>query len=358
MGCRQPSGDGSAAVGRPPKTSGTPPTSGSSNPVVMNDGLPMRSIRAALSLVTLTVVVAACGQKATPGSVSTTATSPTTTIAVDQAATPSAWVPVAFGDVQVSVPATWDIVFGCPIGMGSIYLGGTPKLFCQNEPVGTDVVVLGNARTASSAYGSPAVVNGISVQWLDPDDTIMQIPSLNASVSATGPLGAKVFQTVTYSPRAVVLASGTPPVVPTGWHRVSFGGLSAAVPKSWPIDRRTDWPIDCVPVNLNFSEHNVLLSAGTAEFPPACPNISHLGVPTPMDGFAIDPGPDGPLTNASFGSCLRIHGLRVCPTRNDLDSVLVFSANLPRRNRPTAVEIGLAGSGLTARTILDSLRAA
>ena len=268
---------------------------------------------------------------------------------------------MVFGDVQISVPASWDIATGCPTGVGNVYLGSTPRLFCQNEPVGTDIVVLGNARTASSPYGSPAVINHIPVQWLDPGDTIMQIPSLDASVSAKGPSGAEVLHTVTYSPRAVTIALGTSPPVPGSWHRVSFGGLSAAVPSNWAIDRRADWPVACAPTHpFSLSKQGVLLSEGTSVFPPACPAPSYpsVRIPTPFDGLVIDPGPDGPISAgaSSFGSCLRKHGLRLCPTTSDPYNILVLSVDLPGTSRPTAVEIGLAGSGLTARTILRSLR--
>jgi len=320
----------------------------------------MWSIRAAFCSVTMTIVVAACGQTATTEPPSTTATSPTTTIAVDQGATPSGWVPVAFDDIQVSVPSTWDIAFGCPTGMGNVYLGSRPTMYCQNEPVGTDVVVLSNARTSSSPYGEPAVLNHFAIQWLDPDHTIMQVPSLNASVSATGPLAAEVLHTVTYSPRAVALASGTSPTVPSGWHRVSFGGLSAAVPRSWAIEQRKDWPLGCSPIDTTLNEPGVLLSAGAEEVAPSCPALasSFQGVTTPIDGLVIDPGPDGPIpSGASFGPCKRIHELRVCPTTSDPSSVLVLSVHLPSGTRPIAVEIGLTGSGLSARTIIDSLRA-
>ena len=56
-------------------------------------------------------------------------------------------------------------------------------------------------------------------------------------------------------------------------------------------------------------------------------------------------------------TCLHIHRLRVCPTTTDPYSVLVLSVHIPDATRPVAVEVGLAGSGITARTILDSLRA-
>ena len=48
----------------------------------------------------------------------------------------------------------------------------------------------------------------------------------------------------------------------------------------------------------------------------------------------------------------------MCATEIDRFSVLVLSVSLPGAHRSSAVEIGLAGTGLTARTIFGSLRPA
>jgi len=276
---------------------------------------------------------------------------------VDERATPSGWVPVAFGDVQISVPATWAITLGCPEAKGNVYLGGMPKLFCPNEPDGLNIVVVGTDASSPPAGVAPEVINGITVYRLGPDDSTLLVPSLHASVYATGSSAGQVLRTVTSAPRAIALAPGSPPAVPGSWHRVSFGGLSAAVPRTWGIDRRRDFPFGCVPVDVNLGQTKVILSAGTSASVLACPAESAVAVPTPTDGFVIDPGPFGPIpADASFGSCWEMHRLRLCPTTADGDSVLVLSVHRPGHGPPTAVEIGLAGSGLVARTILDSLR--
>jgi hypothetical protein len=203
------------------------------------------------------------------------------------------------------------------------------------------------------------VVNHIPIEWLNSSDTYMQVPSLDASVDATGPLASKVLHTMTYSPRAVALAGGVSLAVPRSWHRVSFGGLSAAVPRSWSIERQAIWPLGCSPINLNLSEQGVLLSAGTSELAPHCPALvgGVMAIPVYHDGLVIDPGPYGPIpAGASLDSCMHVHRLRVCPTTTDLYSVLVLSVHVAGASRPVGVEIGLVGSGVTARAILDSLR--
>jgi hypothetical protein len=322
----------------------------------------MSTIRTAVALAAMMFVAAGCGKSTTtgppmPAAPSTTASSPIGTISVDQDATPSGWVPVAFDDVQISVPATWDVTFGCPETMGNVYLGHGTTSVCPNEAVGLDIVVLGTDDSPPPTGVAPEVINGITAYWLGPDDGTLIVPALHAFVDATGPSAGEVIHTVTYSPRAIAFAHGASPAVPSGWHRVSFGGLSAAVPRSWAIVRRSDGPVTCDPTDLSLSEKGVLLSAGTAVFPPACPDISHLGVPVPTDGLVMNSGPDGPIASDSFGPCVRIHRLRACPATADDSSVLVLAVHAPGRSRPTAVEIGLTGSGTTARTIVDSLRA-
>src|SRR5208282_5717212 len=74
-----------------------------------------------LVLVTLMLTLAACASSQTSGPPRTTVPSTTTTAplngdvisttAVDLSATPTDWVPVADGDVQISVPTTWRVLY-------------------------------------------------------------------------------------------------------------------------------------------------------------------------------------------------------------------------------------------------------
>ncbi|HXQ59649.1 MAG TPA: hypothetical protein VN799_06110 [Acidimicrobiales bacterium] len=284
----------------------------------------------------------------------------TATIAVDRDATPPGWVPVAFDDVQISVPATWRVALGCPEAVGNVYLGAVPMLFCPSESAGTNVVVLRTNTTPPATNLTSGKINGITVYWFGPEDRTLLVPSIGVSVTATGLSAGKVLHTLTYSPRAVVLARVTTAAPPRSWHRVSFGGLSAAVPRAWFIERLSYWPLGCAQIDTRLDDTQVLLSAGTRIVSPSCPAMatSELAIVTPIDGLVIDPGPQGPVAaGASFGACLHVHGLRVCPARGDPYGILVLSVHRPGRHHATAVEIGLAGSGATARTIVDSLRA-
>ncbi len=318
---------------------------------------PLPLVGTALSVGIVTVLSAACGKGATGASTTATSSSTTTTtLAVDQGATPNGWVPVAFGDIQVSVPGNWEVGFGCPNGPGNVYLGGVPKVFCPNDASGEGIVVLDTDTSRPPTSVAAEIINGITVYRLGPDDDTVLLPSVRASVIATGPLASEVIHTLTYSPRAVALVPGASPAVPRTWHRVSFGGLSLAVPKRWAVSHRSDVPFSCGPIDTSLIEDTVILSAGTSVSAVACPATSGVKVPTPLNGLLIDPGPTSPTpADASFGSCVRIDRLRACPVTTDPYGALDVSVHLPGRGRATAVEIGLAGSGMIARTILDSL---
>jgi hypothetical protein len=54
--------------------------------------------------------------------------------------------------------------------------------------------------------------------------------------------------------------------------------------------------------------------------------------------------------------CLSLHGLTACPATSPAYSILVLKVTVPGRSKPIYVSIGLAGSGMVARTILYSLR--
>ena len=99
-------------------------------------------------------------------------TAPTKLPVVDLSATPKGWVPVAYGDAQVSVPATWDVLFNvCVFGssVGDVYLNPSGG-FCtaQKPPKGRTTVTLlpetdGEFHGSPSSYGQLSVINGIAV---------------------------------------------------------------------------------------------------------------------------------------------------------------------------------------------------
>lgn len=67
-------------------------------------------------LVVLALAVAACSSAQTVPPTTQNGVPPTTQPppAVDVSATPVGWVPVAYGDAQVSVPASWYVLYRSP----------------------------------------------------------------------------------------------------------------------------------------------------------------------------------------------------------------------------------------------------
>ncbi len=62
------------------------------------------------------------------------------------------------------------------------------------------------------------------------------------------------------------------------------------------------------------------------------------------------------VTLSLSAHCLVLHGLTACPATSPAYSILVVRVNVPGRSKPVFVSIGLAGNGMVARTLLDSLR--
>ena len=310
--------------------------------------------------------VSASGQ--TKARTSTTTTSPPLTkpgVTVDLDATPKGWVPIDFGDAQVSVPSSWAISLDtCQQERGTVYLGIQNNLRYGCPPVQSDDAVgLIPVPRPTPKIGTehPTVVNGIDVFRLNGSrlETFWLVPSLGVELILRGTLSTRVLGTLTHSPRSLVLARGTHASVPSSWHRVTFGGVSIAVPGEWPEVQSSSWG-SCISVNLSlFAPIRVVLNAGTTPSGIACPAFPAIGVTAgePTDGLVIDPGPLGPLqAETDSGVCLQINGLTACPTSKDLYGVLVLAVHLSGASRPVAVEIGLGGNGVIVRTILYSIR--
>jgi hypothetical protein len=143
---------------------------------------------------------------------------------------------------------------------------------------------------------------------------------------------------------------------------VNYGDVSFVAPADWLNTDETQWsPGSCgFAVEPEYDQAVVFVAGTSMSAPQSCPapqepNVSEV---QPVDGVLVDPGPYGPLQDDSnFGTCLHINGLTACPTTASLDGALVLAVHLPGGTHPVAVEIGLAGNGMVARTILNSMRA-
>ncbi len=301
----------------------------------------------------------------------------------DQAA--GAWTPVDVNDGQVLVPPGAVISStGCPDpgAPATVFLGTGSQppgvvFHCPNEPTDVTTVLLELMPSGSSTSGlQSTTVNGIKVfevigmGGLAAVDDL--VPSLGVEMRANGPLASRILRTLSRSPRAVALAQGRAPRVPRSWRRISFGGLRASVPAQWPVRDLDDWGSACdtaPPWELalpDASQPSVTLDEGRAPPPEPCPALASPAIafgpdqpiPRLVSGLFIDPGPNGPLSGVtSYGACKSIGGLQVCVAHGQQyqGDDLVLRVRNPG-GATVAVVIGLAGNGLTARTILHSLR--
>ena len=294
---------------------------------------------------------------------------------VDLSATPAGWVPVAYGDAQVSVPGAFSVFypgqdpcesFSTP---GALFVAPIPgfKRICPapGHPRATLVRLVPYGGVPQKTAGEKLIiVNGVPAYFVPPSSAkpfiSYFVPSLGVLVTGSGPMARRVLDTLTCSPRAVALASGGAAAVPSSWRSLTFAGLRFSVPASWPVQRTNLWNV-CGPVQIAVAEGVTLDTDQVFQALP-CPGPLPYAV-VPSNGVRVDTGRSHSLSAlvGSFspgGTCLHTGGLKACPSSTPHYSVLLLRVSVPGRAAPVFVSIGLAGSGMVARTILYSLRAA
>ena len=312
---------------------------------------------------------------ANPAVTSTRGNHSKTLPSVDLSATPAGWVPVAYGNAQISVPQLMQVFYpqGEPCASGDTMAEGptttmpTSGRICPREFATVIRLRLVSGRLGTRGEKSN-IVNGLVV-YHRPGD-IFYAPSLGLEAVADSPYADSIMlHTLTYSPRALVLAGGPAPRVPASWSSVTFQGLAFSVPRSWPITRASlnsgiGYPCSSVPgvalqgptpsVTLSTDQHRAVFHCGP-------PDVSQ----TPEDGVRVDAGYQTLSQLAEQGlrltfstHCLNLHGLTACPALSPAYSILVLKVTVPGQSKPVIVSIGLAGNGMIARTILYSLQAA
>jgi len=310
-------------------------------------------------LVALALLGAAC---TSPAAVSTTTSSPVTTIAS------TAWVPVAYGDAQLSVPANWYVLYGqppCPVGQppGELFVNPAPGVYHCPAETGHgafSVVDLEALARTENAGRKVFTINGITVREATAPTNTYLVRSLGAQVTVDGPLGLGVLHTLARAPRVSVLATAGPARVPSSWHRIAFAGVSIAAPSSWSVMRANSYGPDCSALQqVEFGLPSVVLDTDERIIFPPCPYLPPYQRPqTAGEGLRIDkltiyP----PVARTEFRNCLRINGLSTCPAASPGYSILVLRVEGPTLSKPVYISIGLGGNGGIARTILHSLRA-
>jgi hypothetical protein len=281
--------------------------------------------------------------------------------AVDQAATPAGWLPVDFGDAQISVPSSWSLVpagtQACGPSIGVLVLGD--GMWCttgrgDTSTAGMSIATLSMIRTQPISHERPsALVNGIPID-VPGVAPVYVVPSIGAELAFEGPLQPGVWHTLTSSPRSVVLAPGRSSPVPRSWHWVSFDGLRFAVPASWAVTRSAHAP--ACGTDIVLPKAGVTLAEGQAlPFSCALPLADVRPVPQvagiEVDGFAASSRPRAPCVGPRM-----INGLHICLNSTPAYGVLVFevwSAGIT----PITVKIGLTKGGTVGRLVLHSIRA-
>jgi hypothetical protein len=286
----------------------------------------------------------------------------------------SGWVEVTYKDAQVAVPSSFSVVYpneqycGVFASTGTIFLGAVAvsQTCLENQSPGAQVTLV----YMRPQYFSPESLQGY--KSIRQDGLRLYLvtvngapgyysPALGMEVAANGPDSLGVLSTFAPSPRRVVLAAGPAPQVPSSWRTISFDGLSFPVPFDWTV-KRTNYAmgigqICSVPGVALGLAGSVVLSTDQKFYAVFCPLIGQRPQ-LPVDGVQIDSGPYAPTVTAS-SHCLDLKALHACLAAGTsyVYSILVLRVTVPRRAKPVVVSIGLAGSGMVARTILYSLRA-
>jgi hypothetical protein len=310
-----------------------------------------------------------------PAKVGTPTNPPTKLPVVDLSATPAGWVPVAYGDAQVSVPSDWKVEYeqACWLwhAPGTVEVGPGGNGYCPaygNGNKAVPVVALGPRPALVKVTNGPREsVNELTLvrYFHNLAETSYFVPSLDVTLTLMGEGAQRVVHTLTRSPRSVALASGPARAVPSSWQTVMFQGLSFAVPSSWPVTRTSvnhglGYP--CAMPGVALSEPGVVLSTDEKPYGYDCVATVPPGPQTPQDGIQVDAGAQTlsqwNLHVAFSTHCLPLHALTACPATSLAYSILVLRVTVPGRKNPVYVSIGLAGNGMIARTILYSLKEA
>jgi hypothetical protein len=344
---------------------------------------------AVIAMVVMVLTVAACTSSNTVAPTSQNSLPS----AVDLSATPAGWVPIDYGDAQVSVPPTWLVFYrqsDCatiPPGLlviqppeGRPWCG--PGISFANpaqrpKPPKSIVTLDPQLGTYHLPAQPSVVINGIALYSLSPARRLSTVcylvPALKVIIATTGRLSRPVLDTLSPSPRAAVLSEGALRT-PRRWLWHTFGGISFATPQTWPT-RQTDLVLSCRSfVALGgrlLVSHSTLSGAIEPDRPVVdldtdqiddtslCPDVGYQES-APGNGVQVDAG-SAEVANPApsrLDKSISLNGVVAYVDASQPFDILDLLVVVPGRAMPLDVEIGLAGNGMVARTILYSLRAA
>ena len=273
---------------------------------------------------------------------------------VDTTATPKGWVPVDYGDAQVSVPASFSVVYRgqypCDVQtqVGTLFVGSSPNTACLTSPrnANTTVVYLRLQRFPSEYLHleDSVVRNALRLYGLELNGVFgYYSPLLGAVVASAGPLAQQVINTITASPRAIRprRRSYTDHLSVVADDHLRRSQAVGAIPMDRkPYHARTMGLGDIcrAPTALAFFSTQVTLSSDAQKLIiPFCPRSGDSPQP-PANGLQIDSGlQTEPLVSLSFSRCWSVRGLTVCPASSPAYSILVLKVTVPGRSKPVFV---------------------
>jgi len=241
------------------------------------------------------------------------------------------------------------------------------------------VVILPLSKAPTPQGFTSASINGIAVERQSTYGIVdVWAPQLAIFLSVDGGgYTSQILHTLTYSPAAEALATGPAPTLPASWKWVSAGSLRLAAPSLWTTTTGNLVGSQCgFEVALQNPDTVVLdqdTSTGGCPGCPACSGIgTGLGGPRPpTNGVVVDLHPNAasgwPPNQRLNGTCTSRNGVTLCPYERSLSpgndqnaemDILFEQVTVQGTGRRYVVEIGLAGNGLVARTVLYSLRTA
>jgi hypothetical protein len=101
----------------------------------------------------------------------------------------------------------------------------------------------------------------------------------------------------------------------------------------------------------------VLIPAGNHEMPRCGVHLGTAGLLAAMFGVSAVATTAPGQGTSGFGHCAHVQGLRLCYSAPPFSGgVLDVLASAPEHRRATLLRIGLAGTGLIPRTIVESIR--
>ena len=271
---------------------------------------------------------------------------------------PAGWLQVPYGNAQISVPPDWAVVSDgaaqCGPSTGVVIRGSgqwCPQSMNDPTQPNTSIVTFTNLNNdtgaglhvAMSQTGSAIYGRGIGTRFA--------VQPLGVGFSISGPAQFQVLHTLTFSPRAVMLASGPTKRTPSTWRRISFAGVQFAAPPSWPV-RRIRNASACA-TDLQLAQLGVTL-ASSPPLPFSCPLPPAAFKPVAeVPGIELDSFWVGPRARNCEGP-QKLSDIRLCVTKTPAYGVAVAEVFVPG-HKPMTLKIGLSGGGAVARTILDSI---